>query len=514
MSMFKKCQSKCQAADHLWLRNDIFYYMVELPQVNGKRRYYCKSLRTDNYYEAKERAKVMTANLKQAENTKALFAKARFLLNQLVFESPSHPGGIIGVESEVSDKHLSANNNPDVLKELLDLNGPLASILKSSLSAEDQQTLNSYFNILPKVKQIFSKVDPAGFIMASFSQERKAPTTKAYKISEILESMLKKANDQKAEAERKRNTIAKLLANVDIDLESDYTVFYIADVIQQIAENIKADPNTLGDTKRKHIRYIKDLITHANVLEPDMFKTNLVQLLPDIQKTPKSQKEPHQPYEACHLTQMFDPADGYFATHQDEFWVCMIALFTGARINSALTLQYADIITKDDIDCIYFRNNHKIKHLKTEATERIVPIAKQLLQLGFVEYIKQQKHLNKVSDTDFIFPKCQTKTGEYNNKYATRGPLKHFEEIGIKTANGPKYDFHSFRKNASICLQDAGVPGSYINDIIGWEGKTVMEQSYSNHTLKQIKTQADKCEYPFLQEAFDKWREIMLESDK
>ncbi len=51
--MFKKCKANCQANDNLYLRGDVFYYMVELPRQNGKRRYFIKSLHTKNYYEAR-----------------------------------------------------------------------------------------------------------------------------------------------------------------------------------------------------------------------------------------------------------------------------------------------------------------------------------------------------------------------------------------------------------------------------------------------------------------------------
>ena len=52
----------------------------------------------------------------------------------------------------------------------------------------------------------------------------------------------------------------------------------------------------------------------------------------------------------------------------------MIALFTGARLNAATTLQYGDVFEKDKLKCLYFRSNHAIKHLKNDASERIVPL--------------------------------------------------------------------------------------------------------------------------------------------
>ena len=49
---------------HLWLRNNIFYYRVELPRENNKRRYKRISLHTGNFYEAREKIKVMNVNIK------------------------------------------------------------------------------------------------------------------------------------------------------------------------------------------------------------------------------------------------------------------------------------------------------------------------------------------------------------------------------------------------------------------------------------------------------------------
>ena len=203
------------------------------------------------------------------------------------------------------------------------------------------------------------------------------------------------------------------------------------------------------------------------------------------------------------------PKYDYFQKNPDEFWACMIALFTGARINAAITLQYKDIFIQDGIPCIQFRSDHPIKKLKNDASERLVPIHRQLLDLGFVDYINRQKTRLKAKDTDFIIKKCQTKSGEYNNKFFTRELSPFFMDIKVKTGNNDGFDFHSFRKNLSIALQDSGVGATYINDIIGWEGKTTMEQSYSNHTLAQIKNEMQKFSYDFLKPSFAKWKTIM-----
>ena len=168
------------------------------------------------------------------------------------------------------------------------------------------------------------------------------------------------------------------------------------------------------------------------------------------------------------------------------------------------------IINESGIKCINFQDNHKIKQLKNDASIRIVPIPKQLLDIGFVDWVNKQKKKLNATDTDFIFPKCKTKSGEYNNKYSTRGFIQYIKDIGITKSNPNKrLDFHSLRKNASNRLDTLGVPCTYINGIIGWEGDGTREKYYSQHNLQEIKKYTDKMNYDFLNNEFDYWSNVM-----
>lgn len=305
--------------------------------------------------------------------------------------------------------------------------------------------------------------------------QTKPEPTKNYTVREVLESMLKKANNQKAESDRKYHSIEKMLSGVGLSLDVDYMVFYNHDILTKISDNIMENQDVKGDIKIKYLRYIQDLIKQAHRLEPNVYMENLIDTLPKPKKTPKHQQKPHLPYSESQLLEMFDPKYDHFQKNPDEFWTALIALFTGARINAATTLQYGDIIKQDGLDCIYFRQNHSVKHLKTEASERIVPIPSQLLNMGFVDWVKARKEKLNTTEDDFIFPKCKTKTGNFENKYWSRGLAVFLKEIGVKSKNGDQLDFHSFRKNASLRLQSVVQIQSFINDIIGWEGKNTME---------------------------------------
>ena len=132
-------------------------------------------------------------------------------------------------------------------------------------------------------------------------------------------------------------------------------------------------------------------------------------------------------------------------------------------------------------------------------------------ELGFLDFVKnRQKQLN-AKGSDFIFPRCETKLGNYNDKLIVRTLTQFLLDIKVKSAMKDGYDFHSFRKNASLIMQHAGISEAYINDLVGWEGKTVMLHSYSNHKLADIKQESDKFEYKLLKNHFSYWKTFMAD---
>lgn len=501
--MFEKCMANCMANKiYIQLRNKIFYYRVELPRVNNKRRYKIISLHTQNYFEAKERIKQMVALEEQ-------FVRLQRLFNNLIFEKVDN-SDVMAVVSPFDKKRLSKRNDVKDVSELYSLYCSMAQDIKN-LTKEKQALIKKIESLESVIKEF---IGPLNTMMAEFNKAKPVnpvQETTSHTITKVLESMLllKQATNRPVYQNRKRQTIVSLLTNAGLSLEDDYLKFHNVEMIEKISKDIINNPSLKNDVKKMKVRYLKELATCGYNINPDLYKANIINNFPQIENTKRIDKNPHLPYKKEQLLEMFNPKHTYFKDNPDAFWACMIALFTGARINAAITLQYKDILVKDGIDCIQFRSDHKIKQLKNEASERLVPIHKQLLDLGFVDYVNKQKAKSKAGDTDFIIKKCQTKSGEYNNKFFTRELSPFFTDIKVKTGNLDGYDFHSFRKNLSIALQDAGVGTTYINDIIGWEGKTTMEQSYSNHTLAQINDEMNKFSYDFLKPHFAKWKKII-----
>lgn len=508
--MFKKCKANCQANDNLYLRGDVFYYMVELPRQDGKRRYFIKSLHTKNYYEALEKAKNMKKAVElHTMDTKKLLKRAKELMGRVIFDTvdvnvDNGDGRIITTKQ----KRISVKTDIKVITELYDIVAQVYTITDRTLDDDDLKLIAEIVNM---------RVDAENEKLMEMLQSKlngvsnNTPPVANETIGDILTKWKNSISTKncETEAKRKESVIIKMVGWVDMKLTDKYADFYNLDNIQKICKYIKGNADVKGNTKRKYARYLREFIKYAPRVN-SIYQTDLAEEIIDFDKTSAIDTKGHMQYTREHLIQIFDPKQTFFNENEDQFWFVIVALFTGARRNAATTLQYGDIINKDGIDCIQFRRNHPIKMLKNDESERLVPIAKQLLDLGFVEYVKRRKTKLKAKDTDFIFPNCQRpKDDGFNTNIVQKGFLQYVKNLGIKQPDGDKYDFHSLRNNATEILEKAGVSQIYINKIIGWKGQNTMQQHYSKRRLDEIKTEVDKLRYDFLQTEFDYWRDVM-----
>lgn len=115
--MIKKCMTYCNTDKYIKLRNNIFYFTMELPRQNGKRRFFCKSLHTYNYYEAREKAKIMAEKIHNFD-TKKFINEINTLLRLTVFDYETVGGGLCGFAA----RRVSPKNNLELLEHWVNLN--------------------------------------------------------------------------------------------------------------------------------------------------------------------------------------------------------------------------------------------------------------------------------------------------------------------------------------------------------------------------------------------------------
>lgn len=155
------------------------------------------------------------------------------------------------------------------------------------------------------------------------------------------------------------------------------------------------------------------------------------------------------------IRKLFNSEDYVKGLHKtaSRFWVPLIALYTGARINEICQLSTNDITLDAESNRWIFDINENEdvpnKSLKRWFHARFVPIHQRLIDLGFLEYVEEtrKKHIR-------VFPELIYKRDE--NKYAN-DIQRWFNRTYKSNCNvtTPKTSFHSFRHTTITYLVTA-----------------------------------------------------------
>lgn len=73
-----------------------------------------------------------------------------------------------------------------------------------------------------------------------------------------------------------------------------------------------------------------------------------------------------------------------------RFWIPLIALFSGMRMNEICQLKVSDIRTLDGVQCFVVIEDGD-KRVKTAASERAIPIHQELIRIGFLAFVDEQR---------------------------------------------------------------------------------------------------------------------------
>ena len=128
-----------------------------------------------------------------------------------------------------------------------------------------------------------------------------------------------------------------------------------------------------------------------------------------------------------------------------RFWVPLIGLYTGARLNEICQLGKGDICVEESTKrwVINFNENGDVekKSIKKPHHARLVPIHKKLIELGFLDYVKLITKKNAMIFPDLIYRRDENKYGNDIHRWFNRTYLNK-SNCNITTENT---SFHSFR---------------------------------------------------------------------
>ena len=161
------------------------------------------------------------------------------------------------------------------------------------------------------------------------------------------------------------------------------------------------------------------------------------------------------------------------------FWLILLALYTGARLNELCQLEFDDIQEEEGVKYISINEEHG-KRVKTRAGIRRVPIHNELISIGFLGFVTFMK---KESKNNRIFADL---------KYNKRGELsampskwfgRFMNEIGL---TDKKLVFHSFRHTVRTILRNNNCPEERVQRICGWEGERSLSAHYGTISIKVL----------------------------
>lgn len=188
-------------------------------------------------------------------------------------------------------------------------------------------------------------------------------------------------------------------------------------------------------------------------------------------------KNPYLKFEASDLIALFESDDfrkNRFKT-PSEYWLPVLALFTGARLNELCQLTASDIGAHDGVKTISILDEEIGKRLKTSASRRIIPIHSKLIELGFLDY-------SAMISSGRIFPELPedpNRPGNFGAK-ATELFTAYRRSHGIGALEGRSNKaFHSFRSTLISALRKANVPKDRRTRLAGHEYDDTQDQHYT-----------------------------------
>ena len=176
---------------------------------------------------------------------------------------------------------------------------------------------------------------------------------------------------------------------------------------------------------------------------------------------------------------------------EGQYWVSLIGLFTGARLNEIAQLHTADIFYVDGIACMRILDDIDRKSVKNDSSRRGFPLPQKLLDFGFIEYYESMKSLNQV----YLFPTFYNATYSFGRQVG-----KWFNDTCLKSKSINIQDktFHNLRHTFINKLRESGADDKTIMDFSGHSD----DEKKLKSVLYKVYLKTDKV-YP-LKHAVDK----------
>ena len=157
---------------------------------------------------------------------------------------------------------------------------------------------------------------------------------------------------------------------------------------------------------------------------------------------------------SCHIPGGIIPIESH------KYWVPLIGIHTGMRVQEILQLYVEDLYQRDGIWLFDLNTNHSDKRLKTPQSKRLVPIHDKLVQMGLLEFWEKKQQ----SGHQRLFEDAPLASdGTYSSTFS-KWFSRYLSNLGIKTE---KTSFHSLRHNVKDFFRQVGESDELSENLMG-----------------------------------------------
>lgn len=209
--------------------------------------------------------------------------------------------------------------------------------------------------------------------------------------------------------------------------------------------NINSVDRLSPTTKRKYITHIGTFLRWLKATDLTTIDLDTPLRSLRIQRTRAADQR--SVFTSHDLAKLFNSTDYVQGLHRtaSRFWVPLIAIFSGARLNEICQLSTNDIHLDESGArwVIDFNENDDVpyKSLKKSHHARLVPIHPNLITLGFIDYFQSIKKISTRLFPELAYKRDENKYGNDIQKWFNRTYCNQ-RNCNITT---PKTSFHSFR---------------------------------------------------------------------
>ncbi|MCW3171137.1 tyrosine-type recombinase/integrase [Shewanella subflava] len=198
-------------------------------------------------------------------------------------------------------------------------------------------------------------------------------------------------------------------------------------------------------------------------------------------------------WQASQIKQVLN-STAFIDKSQDFKWITLLMMYGGLRPAEACQLHIHDIEVKDGVTLMNITNASAGQQLKTEQSKRKVPIHQQLIELGFMDFVK--KRADRASKTKPLFHYQPSHDGNWSHTFC-REFGKLLDQLNFTAGKRPTA--YSFRHTFIDELKQRQIEESLVAQIVGHAYQNITYGRYGKKfDVKTLKPVIDSIQFELI----------------